>query len=105
AGGHGQGITSVDSDGTRLFATDRTSKRVLVVNPASGTLLASASLGGHPDYVRWVGKTRELWIAEPDEERIEIFSVGADGALRPTGEIRVAGGPESLVLDDAGGRA
>ncbi len=105
AGGHGEGITSADSDGTRLFATDRTSRRVLVVNPITGALLASAPLAGHPDYVRWVGAARELWVTEPDEEQIEVFSVSADNALRGAGQIRVAGGPESLVLDGAGRRA
>ena len=104
-GGHGDGITSADSDGVRLFATDRTSKRVLVVNPTTGALLASAPLTGHPDYVRWVGGTAELWVTEPDEERIEVFSLGSDNALRAAGQLRVAGGPESLVIDEAGKRA
>jgi DNA-binding beta-propeller fold protein YncE len=105
AGGHGDGITSADSDGTRLFATDRTSRRVLVVNPTTGALLTSASLAGHPDYVRWVGTTHELWVTEPDEERIEIFSIGTDAVLRAAGQMRVVGGPESLVVDEAGERA
>jgi DNA-binding beta-propeller fold protein YncE len=105
AGGHGDGITSADSDGTRLFATDRTSRRVLVVNPTTGALLSSARLGGHPDYVRWVGVTHELWVTEPPEERIEIFSLGTDNALRPAGQMRIAGGPESLVIDAQGKRA
>lgn len=105
AGGHGDGITSADSDGTRLFATDRTSRRVLVVNPTTGALVASASLAGHPDYVRWVGGTRELWVTEPSEQRIEVFSLGPDNVLRAAGQIRVPGGPESLVIDDPGKRA
>jgi hypothetical protein len=105
AGGHGDGITSADSDGTRLFATDRTSKRVLVVSPTSGALLTSAPLSGHPDYVRWVAATRELWVTEPHEERIEVFSLAPDNGLRATGQLRVAGGPESLVIDGTGKRA
>lgn len=104
-GGHDDGITSVDSDGVRLFATDRTSRRVLVVNPATGALVGSAPLLGHPDYVRWVATTRELWVAEPHEERIEIFALASDASLRPAGQMRVAGGPESLVVDDVGKRA
>jgi outer membrane protein assembly factor BamB len=105
AGGHGDGITSVDSDGTRLFATDRTSRRVLVVNPTTGALLASASLTGHPDYVRWVAGTAELWVTEPSEERIEVFSLAPDNVVRASGQIRVSGGPESLVVDETGTRA
>lgn len=105
AGGHDDGITSADSDGTRVFATDRTARRVLVVNPATGALLGSASLTGHPDYVRWVGATRELWVTEPHEERIEVFSVGSDDTPRAAGHVRIAGGPESLVIDAMGKRA
>jgi DNA-binding beta-propeller fold protein YncE len=105
AGGHDDGITSVDSDGARLFATDRTSRRVLVANPTTGALIGSAPLTGHPDYVRWVASTRELWVAEPSEERIEIFSLRDEASLRPAGHVRVAGGPESLVVDDVGQRA
>jgi len=105
AGGHGDGITSADSDGTRLFATDRTSKRVLVVNPSTGALSTWAPLAGHPDYVRWVGATRELWVTEPDEERIEIFSLGPDDVLRAAGQLSIEGGPESLVIDETGKRA
>ena len=64
-GGHDAGITSVDSDGARLFAIDRTSRRVLVVDPTKGRSLGAAALSGHPDYVRWVGPTRELWVSQP----------------------------------------
>lgn len=105
AGGHDDGITSADSDGTRIFATDRTARRVLVINPATGAILGSAALTGHPDYVRWVAPTRELWVTEPDEERIELFSLGRDGAPHPAGEVPIAGGPESLVIDESGKRA
>jgi hypothetical protein len=67
--------------------------------------LNAAPLAGHPDYVRWVGGTRELWVTEPQDERIEIFSLGSDNVLRATGQVRVPGGPESLVIDEAGNRA
>ena len=105
AGGHDNGLTSADSDGTHVFVTDRTSKRLLVLSPSMNSAVISVPLSGHPDYVRWVAATRELWVAQPDEERIEIFSMHSDGAVRPAGEIRVAGGPESLVIDEAGRRA
>jgi len=105
SGGHDDGITSADSDGTRVFATDRTARRVLVVNPATGAILGSAALTGHPDYVRWVAATRELWVTEPDEERIELFSLGSDGAPHAAGQVPIAGGPESLVIDQTSKRA
>lgn len=108
-GGHGAGITSVDSDGVRLFAIDRTSKRVLVASPTSGRKLGAALLTGHPDYVRWVGPTHELWVTEPDEERIEIFTLKDDGsgndAPAAAGLLPIEGGPESLVVDEKSGRA
>lgn len=104
-GGHGEGITSVDSDGARLFAIDRTSRRVLVVNPTTGRLLGAGPLSGHPDYVRWVGPTRELWVSEPDEERLEIFTLGSHDAPAAAGTLRIEGGPESLIIDATGGRA
>jgi hypothetical protein len=105
AGGHDDGITSADSDGTRLFATDRTARRLLVVNPATGALLGSAALTGHPDYVRWVSATGELWVTEPHEERIEVFSLGTAAVPRAAGQIAIAGGPESLVIGGRDGRA
>jgi hypothetical protein len=105
AGGHGDGITSADSDGARIFATDRTSRRVLVVEPTTGALLGSAALAGHPDYVRWVASTRQLWVTEPHEERIEVFSLGSDNEPRAVGPVRITGGPESLVIDETGKRA
>lgn len=104
-GGHGEGITSVDSDGARLFAIDRTSRRVLVVSPATGRVLGAAGLSGHPDYVRWVGPTHELWVSEPDEQRIEIFALRGNEAPAAAGALRIEGGPESLIIDEAGGRA
>jgi len=104
-GGHGAGITSVDSDGARLFAIDRTSRRVLVVDATRGRALGAAALSGHPDYVRWVGPTRELWVTQPDEERIEIFAVNGNGAPAAAGVLRIEGGPESLIVDEKGGRA
>jgi DNA-binding beta-propeller fold protein YncE len=104
-GGHGEGITSVDSDGARLFAIDRASRRVLVVDPTTGRVLGAAALSGHPDYVRWVEPTRELWVSEPDEERIEIFALGSHDAPTAAAALRVEGGPESLLIDPTGGRA
>ena len=104
-GGHGDGITSIDSDGQRLFAIDRSSRRVLVVDPTRRRVLGAAALSGHPDYVRWVGPTRELWVSEPDEERIEIFALKGRDLPTAAGALRVEGGPESLIIDERGGRA
>src|SRR5437867_164946 len=90
-----------------IFATDRTSLRLDVVNPRSSKIVAGAKLEGTPDYVRFVEATGELWVTQPDKDRIEIFRLS--GATPPTPEhdafLPVAGGPESLVLDAKTGRA
>lgn len=101
-GGHGEGVTTADEGRGLLFGADRGAVAVVAVDPKSKRTLARAKLGGAPDYVRYVAATGEVWVSEPDSERIEIFS--ADG-LKHLGSIAVAGGPESLVIDDARRRA
>jgi len=106
-GGHDDGVTSVDDTGRWLLATDRTSGRLEVIDPARGAIAAGARLGGHPDYVRWVAATGEAWVTEPDSERIEIFSLAGSDVPTPTavGSVAVPGGPESLVIDPVRRRA
>src|SRR5437867_7924841 len=106
-GRHGQGTTSADEGRGFLFATDRTARRLCVVDPRSKTIVASAPLASGPDYVRFVEPTGEVWVTEPGKERIEIFSVPASGTPAPSHAafLAVPGGPESLVIDAARGRA
>jgi hypothetical protein len=101
AHGHEQGTTSADEGGAFVFAIDRTTKRLDVVDPLQRKIVASAPLGGSPDYVRWVESTREVWVTEPDNDRIEVFTVG-DTPPKPNHAafIKVDGGPESLVIDN-----
>lgn len=101
-GGHGDGTTSVDEGEGLLFAIDRSAQQVVILDPTTRRVTARASLGASPDYVRYVAATRELWVTEPDAERIEIFRIAP---LSRSGSIAVPGGPESLVIDSAGGRA
>jgi hypothetical protein len=100
-GGHGDGTTSADEGRGLLFAIDRTSMLLDVVDPKAKIIVASAKLGGSPDYVRWVDATSELWVTEPDSERIEVFRVPAGAKPTPTHAMNIAikGGPESLVID------
>jgi hypothetical protein len=98
-GGHDDGVTSVDDTGRWLLATDRTARRLQVVDPDAGAIVNGAALGGPPDYVRWVAPTGEAWVTQPDREVIEVFSLAADGAPSSVATIAVAGGPESLVID------
>ena len=108
-GGHGEGITSVDAGRGLLFATDRTSSSLLVVDPSasSRSIIARAALGSEPDYVRFVAATGEIWVTEPDKERIEIFMLPASGTPTPghAAFVPVPGGPEALVIDETRGRA
>jgi hypothetical protein len=107
SGGHGDGTTSVDEGAGWLFAIDRTTKKVLVVDPKQRSIVSSAPLAADPDYVRYVAATSELWITEPDAEQIELFrlSEGQPPTPEHTAVIEVKGGPESLVIDAQRGRA
>jgi hypothetical protein len=106
-GGHGEGTTSADFGAGFVFAIDRGSKALKVVDPKLKRVVASASLGGDPDYVRWVSSTREVWVTEPDQEQIELFSLASDNpsSIARIGAIAVKGGPESLVIDAQHDRA
>lgn len=108
ASGHDFGTTSaVEGRSGTILATDRTTDQLHVVDVASKTLIASAALAAHPDYVRWVDGAAEAWLTEPDAGQIEILSVsaGSNPNLTQTATIPVAGGPESLVIDVTRGRA
>lgn len=104
AGGHGEGTTSVDDGAGRLFASDRGTIEVAIVDPASRKITGTAKLAGPPDYVRWVETAREVWVTEPRNKQIEVFAFDGTG-LAHTAAIDVPGGPESLVIDAKRGRA
>ena len=101
AGGHGEGTTSADFGAGFVFAIDRGSKSLQVLNPKTKQVVSKAPLAGGPDYVRWVASKREVWVTEPDEEQIEVFAFGSvsEPKLSSAGTIAVKGGPESLVVD------
>jgi hypothetical protein len=105
--GHGDGVTSVDGGEGWLFATDRTAREVVVIDPRARKIVVRAGLAGGPDYVRYVAATRELWVTQPGDARIEVFRLSADEPPLPkhAAFIPVRGGPESLVIDGKRGRA
>jgi hypothetical protein len=107
AGGHGEGTTSADVGAGLLFAIDRSSQSLKIVDLRSKSVVSTAPLEAEPDYVRWVAAKREVWVTEPDREQIEVFSLGSDNPakLARVGAIAVKGGPESLVIDSAHDRA
>ena len=106
-GGHGEGTTAVDEGAGYLFAIERTTRRVDVVEPAKHAIVSGASLASGPDYVRYVAATGELWVTEPDADQIEVFALSKDTPPVPSHSavIAIAGGPESLVIDAKRGRA
>jgi len=106
-GGHDDGVTSAADGAGLLFATDRTSQELAIIYYPSRAILGRTALSAGPDYVRWVEATREVWVTEPDSERIEIFHLEATRppSLKRVTQITVPGGPESLTLDPVRGRA
>ncbi len=102
-----QGVTSADAGAGMLFTADRDAMKLEVVDPRARTIVASAPLGGEPDYVRYVPATHEVWVTEPRAGRIELFSLPSHGVPTPAhrGFIAIPGGPESLVIDTKRGRA
>lgn len=106
-GGHSQVVTSADEGRGLLFATDRDARQLIVIDPKKLSVIATAPLASGPDYVRYVAATNEVWVTEPSAARIEVFSLPQNGASKPVHVdfISIAGGPESLVIDNKRGRA
>jgi hypothetical protein len=105
--GHSQGTTSADSGEGLVFASDRTERTLVVVDPSTRRIVTRVKLGGPPDYVRWVAPLREVWVSEPGSKAIETFRFEgkAPPKLTHAGKIEVADGPESLEIDPRRGRA
>jgi len=105
--GHGEGTTSADEGPGLLFASDRTAGELVAIDEKERRIVSRAKLAGGPDYVRWVESTHEIWVTEPEGETIEIFRLGSGfpPTLEHSGFVSVPGGPESLVVDGARGRA
>lgn len=105
--GHADGVTTADGGEGLIFASDRNRKAVAVVDPKAKSILSRVDLAGAPDYVRWVGPTREVWVTEPDRKAVEYFRFepGTPPRLVLGGSLRVPDGPESLVVDALRGRA
>ncbi len=107
ASGHGEGTTSADAGQGLVFATDRGDRTLVAVDPAAKRIVARAELAGSPDYVRWVGAVREVWVTEPGRKAIETFRLdaGSPPRLTRTGSISLPEAPESLEVDSSARRA
>jgi hypothetical protein len=102
------GVTSADEGNALVYAADRTSMTLSVVDPKKLTIVAKATLAGNPGYVRYVAPTNEIWVTEPTKNQIEVFTLPTSPSAAPTQAATIpvpGGGPESLEIDAAGGRA
>lgn len=95
---------SADASAEIGVVLDRTGERVSTFDPADGTILTTVDLGVFTDFVR-IAPNGEIWVTEPQDARIEIFEVAADGSLTSSGAIAVAGRPEGLTFDATRGIA
>jgi hypothetical protein len=108
--GHSHSVTSIDGGEGWLFATDRTARALVVIDPRARKIVGRAPLAGGPDYVRYVAATREVWVTQPGDARIEVFTLSQPSKNEPPAPahaafIPIRGGPESLVMDGKRGRA
>jgi len=105
--GQKQGISSADEGKGYIFAADHGRHKLVAVDLKSGKVAVTANLAGDADYVRYVGFNHEVWVTEPHNKQIEIFSFsgGDQPALKVTAVIAVHEGPESLVIDHRHGNA
>jgi hypothetical protein len=101
------GVTSAIEGNDVIYATDRTSKTLAAVDPATRKITETFTLASTPGYVRYVAATQEVWVTEPAAAQIEVVAVHApDGGpgLAQVGTIAVDGA-ESLELDGTSGTA
>lgn len=105
--GHDESVTSASTGPGFILATDRTARRLYVINARTGKSESAAPLAGGPDYVRYVAPTHEAWVTEPEDSRIEVFSLSRRTPPVATHSrfVDIPGGPESLVVDVATKRA
>lgn len=101
SGDNSFGATSADEGNGIIYVTDRTAKTLSVVDPSSSSIVATAMLAGTPGYVRYVAPTNEVWVTEPQQSQIEIFSLAASAMTAPSHAafVSVPNGPESLEID------
>ncbi|HEX7348970.1 MAG TPA: hypothetical protein VF264_04920 [Rhodanobacteraceae bacterium] len=98
-----EGTTSaIDAEGY-LFASDHDPAEIVTIDPRSHAILARTPLQSSPDYLRYVARTHEIWATEPGKQQIEVFKLTTVPQPKLTADttIHIAGGPESLEIDNA----
>ena len=85
-----------------MYAVDRASFKLSVVDPAQGAIVASTTLETtEPDYVRFSPARNEVWISNVNRSRLEVLTVTGAAAPVHAAFIASGGGPEGLAIDDA----
>lgn len=104
---HREGTSSATYAEGYLFASDHDPDEIVAIDPHIRTIVGRTRLAGGPDYVRYVARTHEIWVTEPGKQQIQVFklSVGSKPMLAPETAIHIAGGPESLEIDNQRDRA
>jgi len=102
-----EGTTSAIYAGGYLFASDHDPTEIVTINPKTHAVIGRTRLESGPDYIRYVARTHEIWVTEPGKAQIQVFGLSLRPGPRLTPEtvIHVAGGPESLEIDDRRDRA
>jgi hypothetical protein len=103
-GAHASGCTSAAEGGNLVYAIDHETTEVRSVDPRTRSIVQTTTVAADPDYVRYLGTTREVWVTQP-LTGIEVLSVPATGAPIHAATIPITGGPEALAVDEARGRA
>jgi DNA-binding beta-propeller fold protein YncE len=89
---------SADASGSTVYAADRANDRIVAIDIASGATVASGSLPGPPDYVRFSPSTSEVWVSLPATNRLEILD---SSSLAAIGSVTLPAPPEGLTFDGA----
>jgi len=95
------GVVSADEGNGIVYAVDRTRQELAVVDGRKVAVVATVATASTPGFVRYVASTKEVWVTEPDQQRIEVFTIGASETTAPAHAafIPISGGPESLAVD------
>lgn len=104
---HRDGTSSAMYAEGYLFASDHDPNEIVAINPHTHAIVGRTPLAGGPDYVRYVARAHEVWVTEPGKQQIQVFKLasGSTPVLTPETAIHIAGGPESLAIDNQRNRA
>lgn len=102
-----EGTTSAMYAEGYLFASDHDPDAIVAIDPRTRASVGRTPLAGGPDYLRYVARTHEVWATEPDQQQIQVFKLATAPrpVLTPETTIHIAGGPESLEIDNRRNRA